>query len=181
MCLHVQPVQSRLARINQSCERAVTNDVVFPDQGHTLRHSHTRSRSRLVRIPQARHSRLHGLLLAFFQNANTRLHRLVRSSITKPRRSRAGIARPLEATSKLPFIRNLTKTRGLGRCQVELQEKSVSFSTLNVQFRLISEQVYVHRLQQQWRESRVPTIRLFRKKFLMLPQSRADSRSRSLG
>lgn len=85
-------------------------------QGHTHRHSHLRPRSRLIRSTQSRHSSLHVLLPAFFQYGNFRLRGLIRPSIPKTRGSCAGIARPLEATSELSFVRNLAETCGLGRC-----------------------------------------------------------------
>ena len=180
--LHVQLVRTSVRRIDQSYERALTIRSQPSDQGHTLRHSHTRPRSRLIRASQTGHSRLHLLLFAFFQNADSRLRGLVRPSIAESRGSRAGIARALEAMSKLSLVRDLAKTCSLGGRQVELQERRVSFSTHSIHIRLVAEQAnYVHRLQPQWHGSRAPTIRLFRKRSPTLPQSQADSRSRSLG
>jgi hypothetical protein len=103
-CPKIPLAQSCLAQINQSCERTLTTGFHIPSPGHQHGHSHTRPRSRLIRCTQTRYSRLHVLLLAFFQNGNSRLRRLVRPSIAEPRGSRASIARPLEATSKLSFV-----------------------------------------------------------------------------
>jgi hypothetical protein len=72
------------------------------------------------------------LLLAFFQNADTRLRGLVRPSIAESSGSCAGVAWPLEAASKLAFVRYLAKTCGLSRCEVKLQGGKVSFSMQRV-------------------------------------------------
>lgn len=122
-CLQIPPTRSCLARFHQSCKRALTTRVHSPDQCHIHRHSHARPRGCFVRTSQTRHSRLHVLLLSFFQNADCRLRRLVRPSIAEPRGSCASIARPLKTTSKLAFVRNLAKTCGLGGCEVELQRR----------------------------------------------------------
>lgn len=77
---------------------------------------------------------MHGLPFTLLQLSATGPRRLVRSSIAKACSSYTSVARPLEAASELPFVRDLAESFGFARCEAELQERKVSFGTLLVHF-----------------------------------------------